>query len=139
MPFKCISFYITDRKDPPYDVQGHAISSSRVNITWKIPPGYKTVYFAVHVFDFVKKTDYQEVTSNYASYFVLKDLRPYTKYAIYVQMYADERARGKSEAFWVQTLETGEYLRCFKTKHRRILKHKTMCGSNHITSHHNTT
>lgn len=99
-------FYNTDRKDPPYDVRGYPISSSMVNITWKIPSGYKTVYFAVHVFNYMRKADFQEVTSDHATYFVLKDLRPYTEYVICVKMYADERARGESAAIPVRTLET---------------------------------
>ena len=101
-------FYNTDRKDPPYDVRGYPISSWMVNITWKIPSSYKTVYFAVHVFDYMRKIDFQEVTSDHATYLVLKDLRPYTEYVIYVKMYADERERGESAAFPVRTLETSK-------------------------------
>jgi hypothetical protein len=113
--------------DPPHEVQRHALSPTMVNITWKIPPGYSTVYFVVHVLDYAMRSEFQEVTDSNATHLVIKDLRPYTYYLIYVQLYADRRARGASNTSWVRTFETSEFLRCFSdgTKQNKTKQNKT--------------
>ena len=111
--------------DPPHEVQRHALSPTMVNITWKIPPGYSTVYFVVHVLDYAMRSEFQEVTDSNATHLVIKDLRPYTYYLIYVQLYADRRARGASNTSWVRTFETSEFLRCFSDETNETKQNKT--------------
>jgi hypothetical protein len=83
-----------------------------VNITWKIPPGYKTLYFVVHVLDYIVMVEFQEVTEDNTTYHLIRNLRPYRDYAIFVQFYADGKTRGQSKPLWVRTLESST----FKTK-----------------------
>jgi hypothetical protein len=73
------------------------------------------------------RSEFQEVTDSNATHLVIKDLRPYTYYLIYVQLYADRRARGASNTSWVRTFETSEFLRCFSdgTKQNKTKQNKT--------------
>ena len=118
-------FCNADKMDPPNEVRGYALSPTEVNISWKIPPGYKTVYFVVNVLDYVMKKEFQEVTSDKRTHHIIHNLRPYADYAIYVQLYTDKKARGQSNAFMVKTLETSKFLRCFKTTKTKVPQHKT--------------
>ena len=100
--------------DPPRNVKGYALSPNMVNITWENPPGYGTVYFVVvHVLDFVRMKDFQEVVRKLnTTYHLIRNLSPYTEYAIFVQLYAaDGKVRGESNAYWIKTLEAGEFSR----------------------------
>ena len=104
--------------DPPRNVKGYALSPNMVNITWENPPGYGTVYFVVHVLDFVREADFQEVAKQNTTYHLIRNLSPYTEYAIFVQLlYADGKVRGQSNAYWIKTLEKGEFLRSCLTKY----------------------
>ena len=90
--------------DPPLNVGGYAISATMMNITWTIPPGYGNVQFVIHILDYLMKSDFQIVTDDNATYQVIEDLRAFTDYSVFVQMFSG-RPRGKSATFWVTTLE----------------------------------
>lgn len=109
------SFPYTEKRDPPYKVEVYPLSSTSVNVTWKVPAGYKSVIFVIFCFDYLRKAEnFQIITVE--NVIVLNFLRPYTNYAIYVKLYAENRGRGKSDPVWVRTLPSGELMFCNELK-----------------------
>ena len=98
--------------DAPEQVAGYALSSTKINISWRIPPGYERVSVVVHRLNFdIEKNvqvNVQEVIPDKRTYHVIRELRPYVKYWIRLQLIADGKSRGKSSVFSVTTLEEGE-------------------------------